>query len=209
MTTAIATNSFGATTTAKAPDRILPQKAGRKLWAPMLAMAGMGFIAAAALTVARAIEVNDLGGASTIAAYGHFVTAAMFVGFATVFAAISFAIARILGEFRVGGGGVQEAAGSEVRTLNMPPTAKAFLGLMMMAMMLILGAVVGHVIVGAQTASETMTLVDSEQWAVWLEAARRIGVSLYLFAILLGLATIVQVLRFQSIRIREVAQAKS
>ena len=208
MTTAIATSSFDTTTTAKAPDRILPQKAGSKLWAPMLAMAGMGFIAAAALTVARAIEINDGGGASTIAAYGHFVTAAMFVGFATVFAAISFAIARILGEFRVGGGGVHEAAGSEVRTLNMPPTAKAFLGLMMMAMMLILGAVAGHLIVGAQTASETMTLVDSEQWAVWLETARRIGVSLYLFAIVLGLATIVQVLRFQSIRIREVANAK-
>lgn len=209
MTTAIATSSFDTTTTVKAPNRILPQKAGRKLWAPMLAMAGMGFVAAAVLTVARAIEINDLGGASTIAAYGHFVTAAMFVGFATVFAAISFAIARILGEFRVGGGGVQEAAGGEVRTLNMPSTAKAFLGLMMMAMMLILGAVIGHMIVGAQTASGTITLVDSEQWAVWLEAARRIGVSLYLFAIVLGLATIVQVLRFQSIRILEVAHTRN
>jgi hypothetical protein len=59
----------------------------------------------------------------------------MAIGFAAVFAAISFAIARILGAFRKGGGDVQEAAGTEVRTLKMPLTAKLFIAVMAMGMM--------------------------------------------------------------------------
>jgi hypothetical protein len=131
----------------------------------------------------------------------------MFLGFAAVFSAISFAIARILGEFRVGGGSVQEAAGTEVKTLEMPAIAKAFIIFMMMAMMLILAAVVAHVVVGIGVNNGDVSLLDSEQWALWLEAARRLGVSLYLFGIGLGLATIITVLRYQSFRIREIANA--
>ena len=44
-----------------------------------------------------------------------------------------------------------------------------------------------------------------EQWAIWLEGVRRFGTALYLFAIALGLGTIIHVLRFQAIRIRELA----
>jgi len=205
MTTTIDTNTFTTETTPKSPGRVLPQKIGGKLWAPMLAMAVMGFTAAATLAVIRAVEINGAADAATVAAYGHWTTAAMFTGFAAAFGAISFAIARILGEFREGGGNVQEISGSEVRTLKMPTTARAFLGLMMIAMMALVGAVVAHIVVGAQTSSGSLALVDSEQWAVWLETIRRFSVSLFLFAILLGLATIVQVLRFQSIRIREIA----
>jgi hypothetical protein len=127
-----------------------------------------------------------------------------------VFAAISFAIARILGEFRSGGGAVQETAGMPVETLRMPPTAKAFIGLMAMAMMTILAAVAAHIIIGAQIASgDTAALANSEQWAIWLEGIRRFGTALYLFAIALGLGTITHVLRFQAIRIRELATEKT
>ncbi len=140
-----------------------------------------------------------------IAAYGQYVTAAMFFGFAAVFAAISFAIAKILGEFRIGGGSVQEAAHSDVETLKMPRTAKAFIALMAMAMMMILGAVVLHVIAGINIAAGDWSAVEAEQWTIWLEAARRFGVVLYLFAITLGLVTIAKVIRFQTFRIRQVA----
>ena len=205
MTTTTATNGFTTETTTKAPDRILPQKAGRALWAPMLVMALMGFAAGIVLAIFKTVEVNNATDPELIAALGQFTTAAMFIGFASVFAAISFAIARILGEFRVGGGSVQEASGSQVKTLKMPATAKGFIIFMMMGMMLIVGAVVAHIIVGVQVNNGDLSLVDTEQWSLWLEAARRLGVSAYLFGIGLGLATITQVLRFQGIRIREVA----
>ncbi len=130
-------------------------------------------------------------------------TAALFVGFASVFAAISFAIARILGVFRTGGGAVQEAAGMAVQTLRMPSTAKAFLGLMVLAMMALVAAVIGHVIVGIGLASGDLGLASGEQWAIWLEGVRPVGVATYLLAISLGLATIVVVLRFQTVRLRE------
>jgi hypothetical protein len=120
-----------------------------------------------------------------------------------VFAAISFAVARILGVFRDGGGRVQETLGVKVHTLKMPATAKAFVGLMMMAMMAILVAVVIHFVTAVGTAAGTISVADSESTAIALEAVRRLGVAVYLVAIALGLATITKVLRFQAIRLRE------
>ncbi|MEA2057390.1 MAG: hypothetical protein U9O63_01595, partial [Actinomycetota bacterium] len=142
MTTAITSAGFETETTTKAPDRNAPQKAGRALWAPMLVMALMGFVVGIILTIVRANAIDDGTDPVWIAQLSQYIPAAMFFGFAAVFAAISFAIARILGEFRIGGGSVQQATGSQVRTLKMPATAKAFLGLMMMAMMILIGAVV-------------------------------------------------------------------
>ncbi len=52
----------------------------------------------------------------------------------------------------------------------------------------------------------SLTLVQSEQWAAALEGVRRAGVAVYLFAISLGLGSIIHVLRFQAVRIRELAQ---
>lgn len=83
------------------PGYNLPQRVGRKLWLPMLAMALMAFPAGVVLGIVRAGQIASGGGASTIAGLEHLVPAANFLGFASVFAAISFAIARILGEFRV------------------------------------------------------------------------------------------------------------
>ena len=47
------------------------------------------------------------------------------------------------------------------------------------------------------------SLEDAEQRFIVLEGVRRVGVGLFLLSVLLGLATIIQVLRFQSMRIRE------
>ena len=183
--------------------RNLPQRVGSRLWFPMFLMAVMAFPIGLALSAVRSATIADGGDPATIAALGHFVTAANFVGFASVFAAISFAIARILGELRVGGGQFQEATGRRVHTLEMPGTAKAFLGLMAVAMMALLGTVVAHVIVGAQVTGEGIGLERAEQWAIWLEGVRRAGIAAFLFAISFGLATIVSVVRFQIARLQE------
>lgn len=182
----------------------LPQRLGRRLWAPMLLMAVMAFPVGLVLGFVRSDLVAGSGDPAAIAALDHFIPAAMFLGFATVFAAISFAIARILGVLRQGGGQVRQAAGRIVHTPRMPRTGWAFIGLMAMAMMVVLAGVAGHLIVGGSIAAGSASLLaQSDGWAIWLEGIRRIGVALYLVAIALGLATIIGALRFQAIRLRE------
>ncbi len=76
---------------------------------------------------------------------------------------------------------------------------------MMMGMMLILLMVILHFVAASNASS--WPLEDSERWARVLEGFCRMGVALYLFGITFGLGTIIHVLRFQSIRIRELPDA--
>lgn len=188
--------------------RNLPQRIGARLWAPMLGMALMAFPAAVVLAGVRAslIAGADPADVVTIARLQHVTAGVMFIGFAAVFSAITFAIARILGEFRAGGGAVQDAAGTEVQTLRMPGTAKGMLAGMGLAMMLIVVPVVLHLVAaGSVVGAADADLLRAEQWFDRLEAVRRVGVATYLAAIALGLTTILRVLRFQAVRIREIA----
>ena len=126
MTTA--THSFNTHTSDKALDVNVPQRAGRTLWAPAFAMSLVGFALGMILAIAKASAIAD-GDAVLAASLNNYGIAAMFFGFTMVFTGIAFAIARILGEFRVGGGRTQQTAGSEVKTLKMPATGRAFIGL--------------------------------------------------------------------------------
>lgn len=204
MATTAAHGGFDFQVSDHALGRNLPQRIGGMLWLPTLAMALLSFPVAVVLGIVRAAAIGDGGSETTVAALGHLVPAASFLGFSSAFAAISFAIARILGEFRTGGGKVQEAAGRRVETLRMPGTAKAFIALMAMGMMVLLAAVVLHVLaavaIGGGSAS---ALANAQRWAIWLEGVRRIGVGVYLLAIAFGLSTIITVLRFQAVRIGE------
>lgn len=170
----------------------------------MFVMSLMGFAAGLIVAIIRAAELSDNGVSDTTEVLHHVGAGFMFIGFAAVFAAISFAIARILGEFRAGGGEVQETIGTKtVSVLKMPVTAKIFLGGMVMAMMLILIPVILHFVFAADISDTLVSLEQSEERFIVLEGIRRIGTALYLVAIAFGLATIIKVLRFESIRIRE------
>ena len=48
-------------------------------------------------------------------------------------------------------------------------------------------------------------ITDSAAWGAVSSGLRRLGVAFYLTGIALGLGTIIEVLRFQAIRIKEVA----
>ncbi|MEA2000586.1 MAG: hypothetical protein U9N84_01665 [Actinomycetota bacterium] len=186
-----------------------PQQMGTKLWAPMFAMALMAFAVGFVLSIARAGIVSDFGvadeGAQRIA---HLVPAFMFIGFLGIFSSVSFAIARILGAFRKGGGEVQETAGTQVHTLKMPATAKVFMGMMAMGMMIILAMVVLHFVAASNVG--TWSVESLAHWAEVLEGFRRLGVAMYLFGIAFGLGTIITVLRFQADRIRQLpAEARA
>lgn len=181
----------------------LPQKAGIALWLPMLVMALMAFPAAVILGILRADEISTGGSADTIETLRQVQSGVMMVAFASVFAAVSFVIARILGQFRKGGGDLQEASGRRVVTLKMPVTAKVFLATMMMAMMTLLGAAVLHFVFAADVSGAAASLELSGERFTVLEGVQRLGIAMYLTAITLGLATIAQVLGFQASRVRE------
>jgi len=184
-----------------------PQTMGNRLWAPMFAMAVMAFPVALILSWVRAATIADATGPGDIedaAQLGHLVAAFGFIGFLAVFAAISFAIARILGRFRKGGGDVQETVGGDVQTLKMPVTARIFILFMMMGMMTILVSVILHFVAAGSVGAWSLESV--ERWADVLEGFRRLGVAMYLFGITFGLGTIIRVLRFQSIRIGQLAR---
>jgi len=208
MATATVPVDFSVETSTRSLGYNLPQRVGRLLWLPMLAMALLLFGAGMALGVVRANEISDGGAADTIASLQHLQAGVMFLGFASVFAAISFAIARILGQFRTGGGELQAAARRTVQTLRMPGTAKLFLLLMMVAMATILVASLLHIAFGFDVENTPASLADAEDRFVVLEGVRRIGIAVFLFAILLGLATIIRVLRFQAVRMRQLPEEK-
>ncbi len=189
------------------PGLNLPQRMGKALWFPMFLMAIIAFPVALILGIVRASAVSD-GDASTAFALAHVTTGVMFIGFMGVFSAIVFAIARILGAFREGGGTVQTAAGRRVLTLVMPNTAKAMVVLMMMGMMMLLAGIVAEFALaavgsGAITDGDNALLQTTQSWSAWITGLRRFGNTTYLLSIAFGLYTIVNVIRLQSKRIRE------
>ena len=186
----------------------VPQRAGVRLWLPMLVMALMAFPAALGIGIVRAEEISSGGSAETIETLRHLQAGVMIIGFAAVFAAISFAIARILGQFRKGGGELQEAAGVPVKTMRMPATAKVFIGLMMMAMMTLVATAVLHFVFAADVTGAASSLSISAERFTVLDGVQTIGIAMYLVAITFGLATIAQAIRFQSTRIRELAEER-
>jgi hypothetical protein len=184
----------------------LPQRAGGRLWLPMFVLALMGWTVGMVLAVVEA--ATDRSDAGTLQDLSHLVPGFMFIGFLGIFSAITFAVARILGAFRRGGGDVQETSGAEVQTLEMPGTAKLMLVLMAMGMMTMgAGIVVNFIAAGSFDGVNPADITDSAAWAAAASGLRRMGVALYLTGIAFGLGTIIEVLRFQSIRIREVAAA--
>ena len=208
MALAVPHTDFKVEVSRKALGRNLPQRVGAALWAPMLAMAIMAFPLALTLGAIQSHLVYDHSRAATAAALGQGATAAIFLGFATVYAAVAFAIARILGELRTGGGSVQEVARRAVHTLKMPLTGKIFLGLMMMGMMVLLFTAIAHAVLAgtlytAINNGDAGTITLIQRWATWLGGLQIVGIVTYILSISFGLATIVNVLRFQTVRISE------
>jgi len=141
-----------------------PQAMGTKLWGPMFVMALMGWAVGFSLAIARANIVSNFGPADEGALrLSQLIPAFQFIGFIGVFTSISFAIARILGVFRNGGGEVQETVGVRVQTLKMPVTAKVFMVFMAMGMMVILVPVVLHFVVAANVG--TWEIETIKQWS--------------------------------------------
>ena len=206
----------------KPGGRLLPQTVGHYLWGPMAVIGLMALVVAFVLSIWRAQLTVDLsegftsGDKANAAALGQLIPGTMFLGFAMILGGVSFAIARILGVFRVGGGLIQNAVGKGIKTPKMPLTAKIFLVGMMMAMMVLIFAFAGHIYAATQAhdawanatvpgGADASALGRSETWGTWLEGLLRLGVGMFLASIAFGLYTITTIIRFQTLRIRELA----
>ena len=185
--------AFGrATTGPTAPEPLMIHRMAPKLWAPMLAMGAMAVGAGLVLSfvqsgTANAVDARELGA---------WVQGLQFLGEGFLLSGISFLLGSILGALRGGGGEVQQSLGITVKTLKMPASAKAFMALMAMGMMVSMVQFVLYIVASN---------VDSPAaWFAWLGPLREVGLALLLLGIVLALYTIGTVLAFQFNRIHEI-----
>lgn len=196
---------FAVERSAVSPGYNRVQRVARLMVLPSLAMGVMAIAGGLGVGIARATQITDDASAATIAELAHIQQGVLFIGLAFLFAAISFAIARILGALRKGGGDIQQAAARSVEVLKRPLSAWVFLALMMMAMMTVLATSVLHLAFAADITAGAASLAEADDRLTALAGLERLGLGMYLTAIAFGLAAIVHVLRYQSRRVRELA----
>lgn len=192
---------FGrAVVTERAPKPLLVHRVAKVMWAPMLAMGAM--LVAAGLVLSFVQAGNVARNPALAADQGAWVQGLQFLGEGLLLAGISFLLGTILAGLREGGGEVQESLGLRVQTLRMPTTAKAFLGLMMLGVMLAVAQFIGYILL-AGTVDRTSA---AAAWSAWLGPTRELALGLLLSGVVLALATIGTVLGFQFSRIREIVR---
>lgn len=191
--------AFGpATVSAKAPERLPIHKMANAMWGPMLVM-GVMFVFAG--LVVSWVWAGNVGTSTGLGARA-WTQGLQFLGEGFVLASISFLLASILSGLREGGGEVQAALGVPVKTLKMPPTAKAFVVLMMMGLMIEIAQFGLYIYI--TTFDDVARYV---LWSSWLGPLREFGLGLLLAGIILALATIATALGFQFSRIRDIVAA--
>ena len=221
----------------KAKSMSIMQSMSSRMWAPWLLMGIMAVMVSLILGAINSNVIADYLGfpqgvreaaesGSSLADKKAFIEATnawvpglTFLGIGMILGGITFALATILGNLRVGGGKVQEAIGKGIVVMKPPITARLFPMLMMGGMMVlmasfgigiwlgVLNAVYwNHSIAnelnvapaGSDLLSDLGTINAVE---AWVGPLRFVGIAMLLSGITLALFTIVKVLRFQSNRV--------
>ena len=213
------------------------QAMASKMWMPFIGMGFMIVVAAFIIGLVSSATIADYFTASKAmreaAAKGSdlatqkafvesvkvWLPAFKFLGIGMLLGGITFLLATILGALRVGGGGVQQALGGEVRMPKPPMTAKLFPMVMMMGLMILIAALVigivnatlaydywNHSIAtqlnpAAEGSGLLSDLGTINAIKLWLAPFKFVGMATLFTGIGLALATIVQVLRWQSNRL--------
>jgi hypothetical protein len=176
--------------TERAPAPLMIHRVAQLLWAPMLAIGVMLVVVGLVLAFIRSGTSN----AEDFTTLGAWVQGLQFLGEGAILAGVSFLLGSILAGLRSGGGEVQEALGVTVQTLKMPPSARGFLALMMLGVVVSIAQFVLYVVAAS--------VDEPGAWFAWLGPLRELGLGLLLLGIVLALYTIGTVLGFQFNRIR-------
>ncbi len=196
QTGTIKTAYGSATASSHTPKPLFIHRIARAMWGPSLAMGFMAVAAGLVLAVVQATKVvTDPELASDLSAW---VRGIGFLGEGFLLSGISFLLGSILFSLRKGGGEVQESVGVAVQTLEMPTTAKLFVGLMMVGLMV---EVFQFVVYLATTTLDSATVAS---YFAWLGPVREAGLGIILSGIVLALVTIGNVLGFQFSRIKDI-----
>ncbi len=219
------------------------QTMARYMWAPFLLMGLMILFGALGLSVVTANFASDYFGVPKAVreaanAPGSLIDKRQFIettrtwlpafkllGVGLILGGITFALATILGTFRVGGGQVQQAFGHEPQSLKPPVTAHLFPMFMMLGVLILVTnlaisiavAVLAHGVyahpiaeIDAATAGSALSdhLQTVQTYKTWLEPFKFVGIASLLTGIAFAVHTILQVIRFQAQRIRELAMGR-
>lgn len=183
--------SYGPATAGKdVPGPLAIHKMAKRMWAPMLAMGYMTLLAGLVVSFAWAGDRASVVLAS-------WTQGLQFLGEGLLLAGISFLLGTILASLREGGGEVQASLGLTVKTLKMPKTAKVFVGLMALGVIVSMLQFVLYLVVANGVANPTA-------WFAWLGPLREVGLGVILSAIVMALVTIGNVLGFGFERIKEI-----
>jgi hypothetical protein len=183
-----------ATATTSAPKALPIHTMARTMWFPMLAMGFMALMAGLVLALVSSGETNP-GSVASLFAWAQ---GTMFLGEAMLLGGIAFLLGSILAAIRDGGGEVQESVGVVVKTLKMPTPAKAFVGLMMVGMMLGIAQFVLYIFVATNASA------SPGAWFAWLGPLREVSLGVLLSSIVLALYTIGSALGFQFDRMKQI-----
>jgi len=196
---ATTTTPYGpATVTQKAPGSLGIHRMAYKMWAPMLVMGAMAVGIGLVFAIIEAVAGSD-GDASDFRTFSALAQGTEFLGEALILAGISFLLGSILGSLRQGGGEVQESLGAVVKTPAMPTSAKVFVMLMMVGLMLGMVQFVVYLVAAAEDDAATVAT-----YFAWLGPLREASLGIMLTGIVLALATIgTKILPFQFWRIQE------
>lgn len=183
--------AFGRMTlSSDVPKPLSIHRMAKAMWAPMLVMGYMAVLAGLIISFVWAADTSNVAAAS-------WTQGLQFLGEAMLLAGISFLLGTILASLREGGGEVQASLGITVKTLKMPGTAKAFVAIMMLGMMVAVLQFILYLVVASG-------VENPASWFAFLGPLREAGLGLILTGIVLALVTIANVLGFQFDRITEI-----
>lgn len=171
------------------PNELPIHKMAKTMWAPMAVMGAMA--------VMIGLIVSFVWSSNGSLAASSWTQGLQFLGEGMLLSSISFVLGTILWAMRTGGSEVQASLGVKIKTLKMPVTAKVFVALMMMGLMVSIAQFVLYIALAGGAAANVAA------WQAWLGPFRELGLALILTGITMALVTIGNVLNFQFDRIVE------
>lgn len=172
-----------------------------KMWLPAFAM---GLMAVAAGVGAGVVQATS-GNAAHVQQIAAWNPGVLFLGIGFLLSAVTFTLARILGELRDGGTSVQRSLGEHALILKRPWSGYVFPPAMMMGLMTLIGTFVLGFVQAARLDSNPSSAADIAAWSGPLRFA---GVAMIFTSVVLALVTIVRSLHFQADRLTQIADAR-